>query len=170
MQNEFKCYQETNFEHNHLYHKWEADQVKVSCKNHNQEKEWATSLHFLIMSVQKSRLMSNLRILKLLSENQLGNYLLERLPKQKTNYGRERLGGGPLYWSCYWSFQPTIEINEQRLVQMHSATKKSIRKTNETLNPALLLTVLSLETFQWSTLQTNTRFTLKVVGNLWAKC
>jgi hypothetical protein len=56
------------------------------------------------------------------------------------------------------------------LVQMHSATKKSIRKTNETLNPALLLTVLSLETFQWSTLQTNTRFTLKVVGNLWAKC
>ncbi len=132
MQNELKCFQETNFEHNHLYHKWEADQVKVSCKNHNQEKEWATSLYFLIMTVQKSRLMLNLRILKLLSENQLGNYLLERLPKQKTNYGREQLGGGPLCWSCYWSFQPTIEINEQRLVQMHSATKKSIRKTKET--------------------------------------
>jgi hypothetical protein len=48
------------------------------------------------MTVQKSRLMLNLRILKLLSENQLGNYLLERLPKQKTNYGREQLGGGPL--------------------------------------------------------------------------
>jgi hypothetical protein len=40
--------------------------------------------------------MLNLRILKLLSENQLGNYLLERLPKQKTYYGRERLGGAPL--------------------------------------------------------------------------
>ncbi len=140
MQNELKCFQETNFEHNHLYHKWEADQIKVSCKNHNQEKEWATSLYFLIMTMQKSRLMSNLRILIRKSAGQL---LLERLPKQKTNYGRERLGGGPLCWSCYWSFQPTIEINEQRLAQMHSATKKKLTK----LNPALLLTVQSLETF-----------------------
>ncbi len=127
-----EVFRKKNLKYSHLYHKWDADQVKVSCKNHDQEKEWATSLYFLIMTVQKSRLMSNLRILKLLSENQLGNYLLERLPTQKTNYGRERMGGGALCWSCYWSFQPTIEINEQWSVQMHSATKKSIRKTKET--------------------------------------
>jgi hypothetical protein len=54
-----EVFRKTNFEYSHLYHKWDADQVKVSCKNHNQEKEWATSLYFLIMTVQNSRLMSN---------------------------------------------------------------------------------------------------------------
>jgi hypothetical protein len=54
--------------------------------------------------------MSNLRILKLLSENQLGNYLLERLPKQKTNYGRERLGGGTSAEAVIGVFNPQLKL------------------------------------------------------------
>jgi hypothetical protein len=90
--------------------------------------------------------MSNLRILKLLSENQLGNYLLERLPKQKTNYGRERLGGGTSAEAVIGVFNRQLKLMNNDWFKCALQPRRALEKVRK-LNPALLLTVHSLETF-----------------------
>ncbi len=97
------------------------------------------------MTVQKSRLMSNLRILRLLSENQLGNYLLERLPKWKRNYGRERLGGGTSAEAVIGVFNPQLKLMNNDWFKCTLQPRRALEKLRK-LNPALL-TVQSLEPF-----------------------
>jgi hypothetical protein len=79
--------------------------------------------------------MSNLRILKLLSENQLGNYLLERLPKQKTNYGRERLGGGTSAEAVIAVFNPQLKLMNNDWFKCIRRALEKLRKLNPSTSP-----------------------------------
>jgi hypothetical protein len=77
---------------------------------------------------------------------QIDNYLLKRLPEHKTNYGRERLGGGPSAEAVIGVFNPQLKLMNNDWFKCTLQPRRALKKLRK-LNPALLLPVQSLGTF-----------------------
>lgn len=127
MQNELKCFQETNFEHNHLYHKWEGYfsifpdhdyakvQTNVKLKNFDQKISWAIT--FLKGSLSRRQIMAG------------RGWVV--VPSAEAVIG---------------VFNPQLKLMNNDWFECTLQPRRALEKLRK-LNPALLLTVQSLETF-----------------------